>query len=110
PPIVAIPDVRGMDQATATSTLEGAGFVVNVITANDPNVPEGEAIGTDPGVGREREQGSTVNLVMSDGPGTVAVPQVAGMSEADARAELQAAGFDVAREEREDAAAAGTVI
>ena len=53
------------------------------------DVAEGTVIEQDPRGGTEAEKGSTVTIQVSLGPGTVAVPKVAGLSVAEARAQLR---------------------
>jgi eukaryotic-like serine/threonine-protein kinase len=57
-------------------------------------VVEQDPIPTDRGGGKV-EEGSTVTLSVSSGPAIVAVPSVAGLSEADATKRLEKAGFKV---------------
>ena len=112
PPMVAIPSVAGLAEWDARVAVEGAGFVVGIERPFDPNVPQGTAIGTNPA--GEAEEGSAVTILVSEGPegpAMVAVPAVAGMTEADATAALQGAGFAVATSQETSATAPeGTVI
>jgi len=102
PPVAAVPDVVGMPEADAIATLQQAGFTPAVQQGNDPTVAPGLVARQDPPGGTEIEQGSTVTIVVSTGPGTAPVPDVVGQSLEDARAALQNAGFQVAVEERAD--------
>jgi serine/threonine-protein kinase len=54
----------------------------------------------DPPGGEEADEGSTVNLSVSSGPGTAEVPDVAGLSELDASKELDKAGLRVKTKDR----------
>ena len=111
PPMVAIPGVGGMSEWDARVTLEGLGFVVSVERPFDPNVPKGTAITTNPA--GEAEEGSAVAIVVSEGPepaAEVAVPAVVGMTEANATATLEAAGFAVSTSQEASAEPLGTVI
>lgn len=64
---VPVPSVVGQDQATATSTLEGAGFAVTIGTpANSDSVPAGSVISQDPA--GEATLGSAITLTVSSGP------------------------------------------
>jgi len=109
PPLVEVPSVTGLPEAEARATLEALGFVVAVVPQASDTVPVGIVVSQDPS-GGEAEQGSTVTIVVSTGPGQAEVPDVVGRSEADARAALTSAGFAVAVEQRPDAAPAGQVI
>ena len=59
------------------------------------DVDAGEAIDTDPPAGSEVDEGDTVVLRVSVGPGLATVPDVEGDEEAAATAELQRADFEV---------------
>ncbi|MBX9244893.1 transglycosylase domain-containing protein [Actinotalea ferrariae] len=96
PPLVEIPSVVGMGEPEARAALEGAGFAVGMEQANDASVPAGTVISQNPGGGGEAEQGSTVTIVVSAGPGTVAVPNVVGQTSAAAQSALGAAGLSPA--------------
>ncbi len=59
----------------------------------DDNVPNGRAVGTDPGAGSAVPWGSTVVLRVSKGPDLVEVPEVVGLSKREAEQRLAAAGL-----------------
>ena len=102
PPLVDVPSVVGLPLGEALAALEGAGFTVAVQEANDPNVPQGNVISQSPG-GGQAEQGTSVTVVVSTGPGTAAIPNVTGMGSAAARSALEGAGFAVAVTTQESA-------
>lgn len=85
----------GLPEADAKAALEGAGLVVSVQTAASSEVAAGTVMSSDPAAGTSLAPGSTVTIVVSTGPELVAVPDVSGLSEADAMAALQGAGFTV---------------
>jgi beta-lactam-binding protein with PASTA domain len=59
----AVPDVVGQDQQTATSTLQGAGFQVQVITVPAPDPSQsGNVIDEQPSGGSRAPKGSTVTI------------------------------------------------
>ena len=62
---VGVPSVEGLDQGTATSQLEAAGFKVN-ITQNDTNdaSKDGQVASQQPTAGSQAESGATINLVV----------------------------------------------
>jgi eukaryotic-like serine/threonine-protein kinase len=106
-----VPDVLGQPEEKATAALEKAGFDVAVERAFSESVEAGRIIETRPPPGSQIDIGDTVTLVVSRGPELVAVPDVTGLSESDATAELQDAGFTVtSRTQESDAAAPGTVL
>jgi len=95
PNTIPIPDVRGQSENDARNTLSGAGFTGNIQVRQDPSndVPQGQAIGTEPAAGQQAPANQAITLVMSSGPGQVGVPNVEGLTEDNARAQLQ--GFEV---------------
>jgi len=99
PDMVGVPDVTGEQEAQATITLQEAGFVVATERVEN-EIPENQVIEQDPGGDSEAEKGSTVTITVSLGPGTVAVPKVAGMRVPEARKLLQRRGFEVIVEKR----------
>jgi serine/threonine-protein kinase len=108
---VTIPSVQGQPAAQAERTLRDLGLDVRVSQVEDPTVEVGLAIGTDPPAGAEANEGDTVILRVSAGPGDVDVPDVTGQAEADATAALRAEGFTVAvRREASDDVEEGRVI
>jgi serine/threonine-protein kinase len=90
---VAVPNVGGLDVVTATSQLSNAGLVVTQAQEASERVSPGDVIRTDPPAGQTVDKGSSVKIVVSNGPPQVGVPMVTGLSESDARDALQAAGF-----------------
>ncbi|MFC9918940.1 Stk1 family PASTA domain-containing Ser/Thr kinase [Agromyces binzhouensis] len=94
--LASIPDTAEMLPQNATQALEEAGFAVEPAERNDPVVPAGQVIGTDPPAGDLARRGSTVTMLVSTGPEILPVPDVVGRPEDDARAQL--ADFTVADE------------
>lgn len=65
---VTIPDVRGMSEADAKSTIEQSGLqVANVTSEYSDNVDEGDIISQSPEPGQTVEQGTSIDLVVSSG-------------------------------------------
>lgn len=88
---VAVPNVAGLTQAAAQSALVAANLQVgNVSTAFDNNVPSGQVISQQPLAGASVPTGSTVDLVVSQGPAPVSVPSVVGLTQATADSTLLA--------------------
>ena len=66
---VAVPDVVGQNVATATTNLNNAGLATGTVTRTySDTVPLDAVISQDPGSGVLVANGSTVDLVVSDGP------------------------------------------
>ncbi len=93
-PKVTVPNVVGQQEAAARTTLENAGFKVKV-----DHVANAAATGTvlsqDPAAASRAGKGSTVTLQVSNGPGTVTVPDVTGLPFTDANNQLTALGLKV---------------
>jgi beta-lactam-binding protein with PASTA domain len=93
-PKATVPDVVGRDYAQAVDALTAANLKAdrrNVFS----NKPAGEVVAQDPPAQEVVDEGTVVTLNVSKGAKTVAVPDVLDQTEASARSELQAAGFEV---------------
>jgi eukaryotic-like serine/threonine-protein kinase len=109
---VTIPAVDGLAVKQATTALANAGLVVERTTRqSDDAVPVGQVIRTSPAAGTSIAKGSGVTLVVSSGPQQVAVPDVVGLPQGDARTALTDQGLKVATTQRASASAqAGDVL
>ena len=93
PKEVTVPDVVGQDQDEAASRLreDGLGVIIRERTS-------GEQVDTvvdqSPAAGQQIDEGSTVTLFVSNGR-LREVPDVIGLEQAEAEAELSDAGFNV---------------
>ena len=65
------------------------------LRSHSDTVAKGTVISIDPSAGEELRHDATLNLAVSDGPEPIEVPNVYGMSEADATAALEAYAMDV---------------
>ena len=93
---VLSPNVVGMAQATAQSTIVSAGLAVGTIsTGTSDSVAAGNVISQSPLAGISVAAGSAVNLVVSTGPAPVNVPGVVGMAQAAAQSAITSAGLTV---------------
>ncbi len=92
---VTVPDVAGQPVAQAQAALTAAKFDVQLLTVTNGDVAEGMAIGTEPAGGTTADEGSTVVLRVSGGPGESTVPDVTGKTEDQATTALTRAGFEV---------------
>jgi subtilisin family serine protease len=73
-PTVIVPNVVGLTQAAATTSLTSAGLVVGTVTpASSSTVPAGSVISQAPGSGTSVAVGSAVNLIVSTGPASTKV-------------------------------------
>jgi eukaryotic-like serine/threonine-protein kinase len=83
-----VPNVLSLDQAAAAAQLGAKGFAVTTELRADEAVPAGKVVATDPMPGTTVDKGSSVKIIISDGPPKVAVPNVEGLSVDDAVAKL----------------------
>ncbi len=96
PPIVRVPDVVNKTQDEASDTLTKAGFKLDVRQDYSDTVPAGSVIRQDPSARSSVAKFSTVNLVVSQGPRLVTLPQIRnGTPLSQAQARLEALGLKV---------------
>ena len=93
-PKVTVPDVAGRPIGAARAILAEAKLRARIERVFDDNLPQGRAVGTDPGAGSQAAWGSTVVLRISKGPDLVEVPDVVGLSRQEATDRLRAAGLN----------------
>jgi serine/threonine-protein kinase len=110
PEQVTVPSVTNQDVESATATLEDEGFEVEVNEGPNLRAP-GTVLEQDPTAGEQADEGSTVTLSVSSGPGVAEIPRVAELTERDATEKLQRAGFRVEPKQRfSEDVTAGRVI
>ena len=113
PVMVSVPNVVGLTQPAATSAITGAGLVLGTVTmASSATVPKGSVIAQSPVAGTSVAKASAVNLSVSTGPPPVAVPNVVGLTLADATTAITAAGLvlGTVKLARSDTVPSGSVI
>ncbi len=94
-PQVAVPALAGQDQTAAANALQALGLQPQIVPQNSATVAAGKVISTNPAAGTMVDKGSGVQLVVSTGPQTVAVPNVVGQLKTAATSTLTSAGFSV---------------
>src|SRR5699024_9402238 len=89
PDQVDIPDsLQGSSEATVRDTLEELGLTVSDVSyVNSPTIPRDRLVDTNPALGSTVAYGSTVALQMSSG--AVELPDLTGMTQAQARTTLE---------------------
>ena len=106
-----VPDVVGSSSAVASQRLQNAGFEVNIETVQSDTVPNDRVATQDPQPAEEADEGSTVTIIVSSGPGMATVPGVVGDKEADAKQAMEKAGFKTdVRRETSDTVKKGRVV
>jgi len=68
PDVVMVPDVVGMTQNQAATTLTRAGFDVRVVTVPSTPANRGRVIAQNPAAGADARRGSTVTITVGSGP------------------------------------------
>jgi beta-lactam-binding protein with PASTA domain/predicted Ser/Thr protein kinase len=99
--LVAVPDVLQQSETSARSELAANGFRVSVSSEPNDDVAAGLVFAQDPEPGIEAQKGSTVAIVISEGPETATVPDVRGQDRDSAVATIEDAGFAVSLREQE---------
>jgi eukaryotic-like serine/threonine-protein kinase len=98
PEQLTVPDVIGRESATATQILQNRGFEVDIENVVNPDVERDTVASQDPRPETEAEEGSTVTITVSTGPGEASVPSVVGLPRDEAEQQLTSAGFEVEAE------------
>lgn len=100
PKKVSVPSVMSSTEESAVSTLEAAGFKVNVGTpVYSDTVGEGLVAYSDPKGGAKVLPGSSITIYLSKGPEntTVPVPSLIGMTKKEAKTALRAVGLELGK-------------
>ncbi len=94
---VEVPDVVGMTEAEAVSTLVNKGFVPNKVDGYDDFIKEGSIISQEPVAGSKAPSGASITIRISKGADTQKkqVPDLMGKDEMTATALLTEAGLEV---------------
>jgi serine/threonine-protein kinase len=100
PPPAEIPDVEGDAYADAKQELTSAGFKVKRQTQGSDETP-GTVLAQDPNGGGKAPKNSTITLTVAQKQ-TSSVPNVVGKSFDEAKVQLEAQGFKVAKTEEDD--------
>ena len=88
---VVVPDVTGQDETSAVTALRGKGLSA-VVREKASMEPQGTVVSQSPAGGVQVDQGTSVTLFVSNGK-VLEVPDVTGLSQADAESQLEDAGF-----------------
>jgi serine/threonine-protein kinase len=93
-PTHEVPDWVGSDIAEVTAAAEANGWEVGEIRhdRSDGTAP-GQVLAQDPEPGTELSEGEQVSFTVSDGPTLTVIPTINGLPEAEAVAQLEAAGL-----------------
>jgi len=95
PAPVQVPDLVGLTEDEAETALEAVGLELDVEdSVNSSEIPEDRIVSQNPS-NTTAQVGSTITVIMSDGPEYVDIPSVVGMSVAEATQTLESQGFVV---------------
>ena len=97
PDSATVPNVIGIDQVEASNAIESAGFKVSVKKAYSDTVETGKVISQSPSASSATTPGATVTITVSEGKEeakSATVPNVVGLTEADAKAKLAELGIE----------------
>ena len=99
---LTVPNVVGMTVTEASDALTKAGLTANATYAESTEYDKDYIISQDIAGGESVKAGTVLNLVVSSGKVTgVAVPDVVGLSEAEAKVKLEAEGFSMQKQLQE---------
>ncbi|MDA0171121.1 PASTA domain-containing protein [Solirubrobacter taibaiensis] len=108
---VTVPNLVGRDAEEVADILQDRGLEPDFEDVVDEDVKRDEVISQNPEAGSEVREGTVVEVRVSAGPGTTAVPDVVGGEEEAAVQALRDAGFKTKVErEYSDSVPEGTVI
>ncbi len=84
-----VPDLVGVEQAVALNEVSGNDWVIETNRERSDEVPEVDhVVRTVPAAGEMLDEGATLVVYVSDGPELRTIPELAGMTLADAQATL----------------------
>jgi hypothetical protein len=109
---VDVPDVVGTSYADAEARLQSAGFGVTREDVESIEPPE-TVVEQDPTADERVDEGTTITLSVSvEAPGELTVPNVTGLTEAEATSMLEELGFEVSvvRQDVADESQVGVVL
>ncbi len=89
------PDLGGLAAGVAQSRLEAVSLNAKSRRAASQTTPKGQIFKQKPAAGATVRRGDTVTFWVSSGPPKIVVPDVVGLSQGDAKAALEDAGFTV---------------
>ncbi len=91
--LVTIPPLLNMTLEEAQQALTNVGLKNSPRREWNDTIPDGSVIGTNPAVGEQVPAGFPVELIVSQGPEQVAIPDVKGMSRSEATNVMNSMGF-----------------
>ena len=99
PAQVEVPKLTGLTQDEAVAALEEAHLALGATSTQPSEEPDGTVVSQDPLPGERVDKNSSVDIVLSQGPSEVTVPDVVCESLGKAESDLNKAGFQVVTSE-----------
>jgi serine/threonine-protein kinase len=112
PSKIPVPDVSGLEGSLAQRLVAAAGLTASPAESVQAATPPGVTMLSRPPAGTLLAPGAAVTVVVSRGAPTIAVPDLLGMSQADARTRIELEGLQLGTVTRRRTAGAnpGTVV
>jgi hypothetical protein len=101
---VVVPDVVGKEGGEAEEALREAGFEVEAKRAESTEGETGVVISQEPRSDAEAKRGSVVTITVGEGPATVMVPDLIGLSAAEAGDVLRESGLELGEQSQAQSA------
>lgn len=93
-----IPDVTGLTQSEAREVLDRLGIEIGTVSReNSDSVKEGEIISQYPEAGSSAKNVKQIDIIISDGAESVKVPNLYGLTRAQAQSSLEDAGLTLGK-------------
>ena len=92
---IAVPNVVGYSESKAVSALSDAGFNFTRSYSYSNSVASGYVISQSPAEDSLASKGDTIAIVVSQGPESIAVPDVSGLTQEEANKKITDAGLSV---------------
>jgi serine/threonine-protein kinase len=90
-----VPELINLTEQQAKVAIENTGLTLGGVTHQMTDQPRGYVVSIDPAAGSKLQLPDNVNIVVSDGPAQIAVPDVYGRSLAEARSMIEQIGLRV---------------
>ena len=90
---VTVPALKNVAEKDAVKELQDLDLITSIVVENSALVKKGKVIRTEPEKGAVIDPGTPITVYVSAGKTMVEVPQVADMSVADAKVQLEAVGL-----------------
>ena len=90
-----VPQLVNATLEQAQTAVAAGNWVIATTEEFSDSVAQGHIVSQSPAAQTQLQRGATINVVVSKGSGSVAIPDVRGIAAADARARLEALGFVV---------------